>query len=150
MRRLVYLDAALDDLAGILARLAQESGSRAVGRSFVEMLRQQCRKLASLPGLLGHPRQELRPDMRSFAVKGYVIFFRYGAGTLKVVNILEGHRDIAAYFRDDTIGSGQRRSSPHHSVPIHPGTLRRNTGSPCPPGASIGAAGPPAATGRSA
>ena len=101
MRRLIYLDTGLDDLAGMLEHLSRESGSRVFGRTFVDRLRQQCRKPASLPGLLGRPRKELRPDMRSFAVKGYVIFFRYGAGTLEVVNILEGHRDMAAYFRDD-------------------------------------------------
>ena len=39
--------------------------------------------------------------MRSFAYKGYVVFFRYDAGTFEVVNVLEGHRDIIAYFRDD-------------------------------------------------
>jgi hypothetical protein len=56
----------------------------------VDALRQQCRRLASLPGTLGHPRPELRPDIRSFAFKNYVIFFRYEGDTLEVVNILEG------------------------------------------------------------
>jgi hypothetical protein len=32
---------------------------------------------------------------------GYVIFFRYEDDTFLVVNVLEGHRDIVAYFRDD-------------------------------------------------
>jgi plasmid stabilization system protein ParE len=66
------------------------------------MLRQQCRKLASLPGTLGRGRAELRPDIRSFALKGYVIFFRYDGDVFEVVNVLEGHRDIVTYFQDDT------------------------------------------------
>jgi plasmid stabilization system protein ParE len=44
-----------------------------------------------------------RPDIRSFAFKGYVIFFRYEGDGFEIVNVLEGHRDVIAYFRDDTI-----------------------------------------------
>lgn len=40
--------------------------------------------------------------MRSFAYKGYVIFFRYDVGIFQVVNVFEGHRDIITYCRDDT------------------------------------------------
>ena len=63
----------------------------------------QWRKLASLPGTLGRARPELRPDIRSFPFKGYVIFFRYAADTFERVNVLEGHRDVVAYFQNDTM-----------------------------------------------
>jgi toxin ParE1/3/4 len=56
-----------------------------------------------LPGTLGRSRPELRPDIRSFAFKGYVIFFRYEGTTFDVVNVLEGHRDVVTYFRDDPV-----------------------------------------------
>lgn len=102
MRRIVFLDAAVNDFTAILAFVTRESGSLAIGRGFVDLLRQQCRKLASLPGTLGRPRPELHPDIRSFAFKGYVIFFRYGDGTFEVVHVLEGHRDVIASFQDDT------------------------------------------------
>jgi plasmid stabilization system protein ParE len=102
VRKLVYLAAARSDLREILEYITKESGSLAVGQGFTEILRRQCRKIASLPGTLGRARPELRPDIRSFAFRGYVIFFRYEAKTFEVVNILEGHRDIVAYFRDDT------------------------------------------------
>jgi plasmid stabilization system protein ParE len=39
--------------------------------------------------------------MRSFAFKGYVIFFRYEGENFEVVNVLEGHRDIVSYFQQD-------------------------------------------------
>ena len=103
MRRLVYLDAALDDLDSIFRYIASSSTSIEVGQRFVGLLRQQCAKLASLPGTLGRPRDELRPHIRSFAYKGYVIFFRYQADTFEVINVLEGHRDIIGYFQDDEI-----------------------------------------------
>ncbi len=65
---------------------------------FVNRMRQQCGKLAALPGTLGRARPELRPDIRSFPFRGYVIFFRYGTETFEVVNILEGHRDFPGLF----------------------------------------------------
>jgi len=54
--------------------------------------------LASLPGTLGQARPELRPDIRSTPFSGYVIFFRYEGDDFEVVNVLEGHRDVDAYF----------------------------------------------------
>ena len=67
-----------------------------------ETLRTPCAsnaaKLASLPGTLGRPRPDIRPDLRSFPYKGYIIFFRYLPDVFEVVNILEGHRDLATYF----------------------------------------------------
>jgi len=46
----------------------------------------------------------LRADIRSFPYKGYVIFFRYVAEQFEVVDILERHRDIEAFFGDDDDG----------------------------------------------
>lgn len=98
MRGLVYTLAAKQDLLDILDYIAAESGNVVVGLRFTTQLRQQCSKLATLPGTLGRARPELRPDIRSFAFKGYVIFFRYAPDVLEVVNILEGHRDIESRF----------------------------------------------------
>jgi toxin ParE1/3/4 len=96
--RLVYLAAAQQNLVSVLDYITSESGSADVGERFVRRLRQQCAKLAALPGTLGRPRPELRPDIRSFPFRGYVIFFRYVGDAFEVVAILEGHRDIDAYF----------------------------------------------------
>jgi plasmid stabilization system protein ParE len=98
MRRLVLLDSAVDDLRSILGYITRESGSRATARTFVDALRAHCRKLARLPGTLGRARPELRPDIRSTPYRGYVIFFRYAADRLEIVNILEGHRDTGDFF----------------------------------------------------
>jgi toxin ParE1/3/4 len=101
VRELVYTQSAKEDLLAILDYIARESGNVAVGLQFTTQLRQQCSKLATLPGTLGRARPELRPDIRSHAFKGYVIFFRYFPDALEVVNILEGHRDIESHFADD-------------------------------------------------
>jgi toxin ParE1/3/4 len=102
VRRLILLDSALANLASILDYITRQSGSRVIGRGFVDRIQNQCRKLASLPGTVGRPRPELGAGIRSFAFKGYVIFFRYEGDTFEVVNVLEGHRDIIAYFREDS------------------------------------------------
>jgi plasmid stabilization system protein ParE len=100
VRRLVYLASARRDLVEILEYITRQSGSVAIGRRFVDQLRQQCAKLAGLAGTLGRARPELRSDIRSFPFKGYVIFFRYSGDTLEVVDILEGHRDVEAHFKE--------------------------------------------------
>ncbi|MDZ5452768.1 type II toxin-antitoxin system RelE/ParE family toxin [Labrys sp. ZIDIC5] len=98
MRRLVYTQAAARDLIAIQAYISHESGSVALGRRFTEHLRQQCHKLATLPGTFGRARPELRPDLRSFAFRNYVIFLRYRSDRLEIINIIEDHRDIEALF----------------------------------------------------
>lgn len=98
LARLVYLDSAKQDLVDTLHYIARESGSLATGQQFVSVLRHKCRHLAGLPGHMGRPRSELRPDIRSFAFRGYVLFFRYVGETFEVVNILEAHRDIDGGF----------------------------------------------------
>lgn len=98
MRRLIYLDSALDDLDRILGYIATQSQSLDVAWRFTQALRGQCAKLASLPGTLGRPRPELQPGLRSFAIQGHVIFFRYRDDALEIVNLLHGHRDIDSFF----------------------------------------------------
>ncbi|MEX6504812.1 type II toxin-antitoxin system RelE/ParE family toxin [Jiella sp. M17.18] len=106
MPRLRYLPSAQADLVGILTHITRESGSVSTGRRFVARLRAKCGSLAELPGLLGTPRPELRHDIRSFAFRGYVIFFRYRdeRAIFEVVNILEGHLDIETRFRSGSDG----------------------------------------------
>lgn len=100
-RLLRYTTTALEDLAHCASYVGEVSGSRKVARALVAALREQCARLARLPGALGRPRPELRPDMRSFAFKSYVIFFRYLGDTVEIVRILERHRDIVARFDQD-------------------------------------------------
>ena len=60
----------------------------------------KCEELARAPIMMGRPRPELRSDLRSHPFEAYVIFFRYVGDVLEVVNVLEGHRDIEAFFDD--------------------------------------------------
>lgn len=98
MRQLQYLLAARRDLLSIFDYIAEASGSADIARRFTAALQRKCEDLAALPGTLGRSRPELKPDLRSIAHRGYVIFFRYVGDRVEVVNILEGHRDIESHF----------------------------------------------------
>ena len=99
MRALRYTNEAEADLVQIALYIAHESGRRDIALGFTQRWRDQCRKLASLPGTLGTARPELHPDIRSVPFQGYVIFFRYLDDLVEIVSILEGHRDIDGHFR---------------------------------------------------
>ncbi len=100
MRTLVLLDSASDDMDTILRYITKSSGDIEAGLRFSDQLQQQCEKLASLPGMLGQACPEFGYGIRGFVFKGYIIFFRYLDDRLEVVNIIESHRDLAAYFDD--------------------------------------------------
>jgi toxin ParE1/3/4 len=101
VRRALFLASVERDLRAIFAYIAEASGSISVGREFVRQLRDHCHKLANLPGTLGRDRPEVMPGVRSIAYRNYVIFFRYADDRFEVIDILEGHRDIAIFFDPD-------------------------------------------------
>jgi plasmid stabilization system protein ParE len=98
VRRATFLASVRDDFLAILTYIAETSGSVAIGEAFVRQLRLQCHKLAAMEGVVGRARPELRPDIRSFPYKNYVIFFRYVSGRFEVVHLLERHMDVEARF----------------------------------------------------
>lgn len=99
MYELRYLEQAKADLVDIKRYIARESGSNALALKYTEKLRQQCRKLAELPGTIGRARPELMQDVRSFPHDSYVILFRYRDTLIEIISIIEGHRDIEELFR---------------------------------------------------
>ena len=102
MPQLRYLAQAKDDLINIKRYIARESGSHSAAIQYTAKIREQCRKLANLPGKMGRLRPELRKNLRSFPYGNYVIFFVYNDDCLEIVTIIEGHRDIEAIFEDQT------------------------------------------------
>lgn len=100
MSQLRYLAQARDDLIHIKRYITRESGSQSTAVQFTEKIREQCRKLADLPGKMGRLRPELGENLRSFPYGNYVIFFMYNDDCLEIVTILEGHRDIEAIFEE--------------------------------------------------
>ncbi len=99
MYELRYLEQAKTDLLRIKRYIARESGSNELALKYTEKLRQQCRKIADLPGTMGRARPELMEGVRSFPHDNYVILFRYSDSVLEIISIIEGHRDIEELFR---------------------------------------------------
>ncbi len=98
MYELRYLEQAKTDLLRIKRYIAKESGSNEMALQYTEKLRQQCRKLAELPGTMGRARPELMEGVRSFPYGNYVILFRYSDSLLEIISIIEGHRDIEDFY----------------------------------------------------
>ena len=100
-----FLDSARDDLVEIATYIAASGGDEAAVRFTGEIIA-KCEHLATLVGLLGRRRPELRPDIRSTPFKRYLIFFRYlpsetNRDIFEVVNVIESHRDLIGYFCDE-------------------------------------------------
>ncbi len=85
-------DEAKDDLAGIWATIAAARGERTADRMNHRILT-SCRSKAQFPET-GRLREEIVPGLRSFAVRPYVVFFRPEGGSILVLRILHGRRDV--------------------------------------------------------
>lgn len=100
MRRLAYSPRAQADLTAIVDYVADVTGDDVAAFRAVQKLDAQCKKLATLPGVLGHPRDDLGEGLRTFPFGSYEIVFRYRSNeTLEVARIISGKRDIRALFR---------------------------------------------------
>ena len=97
----VFSDAALRDLEEIFEFLGEQLGELQRARAFVNSIVTQIEKIAAFPTVLGRPRENLAPGLRSLPFRGYLIFMRYQEDSLFVVNILHARRDIEAYYLED-------------------------------------------------
>lgn len=98
MYKLSYTERAKSDLLGIHRYISKESGSAKIAYAFTKKLREKCKELASITGVIGRERPEIMQGLRSHALGNYVIFFRYDGQTFEVVTIIEGHKDIESHF----------------------------------------------------
>lgn len=103
-RRTRFLASAIRNLEEIVAYISDASGSADIGEKFTLQLRQQCSRLATLPGTIGRARPELGEALRSFPYRDYLVVFRYDEAEVTIVAILRASRDVTAYFRDDAGG----------------------------------------------
>ena len=97
----VFSDAALRDLDEIFEFLGEQFGDLQRARAFVSSVVAQIEKIATLPAVLGRPRESLAPGLRSFPFRGYLIFMHYREDSLFIVNILHARRDIETYYLED-------------------------------------------------
>jgi toxin ParE1/3/4 len=93
---------ALADLAEIWAYIARQSadGSPDQADAFVDLVDSKFQTLSRRPGL-GRRRPELAPDIRSFTVGRYVVFYLPLSRGIEVVRVFHGSRDIESIFENE-------------------------------------------------
>jgi len=87
------------DLREIRAYIA-EHGTAAAAARWIGTLRARCHRLADTPGM-GWPREELGPGLRSLAVGDYLIFYKEVLGTVVIVHVVHGARDLERLFGEE-------------------------------------------------
>lgn len=99
MPRIIRRPRAELDLIDIWHYIATESSpERADG--VYDRIEQAIKTLAEYPGM-GRSRDELLPDLRSYPVGRYVVYFFPLDDGIRVARILHGSRDIPAIFEDE-------------------------------------------------
>lgn len=95
MARAIFAPAAEVDLEAIYDHIAADNATAAA--ELIARLEDLATRLAESPGM-GRARPELLPNLRSFAVGRYLVFYRPGGGGIEVVRVLHGARDVPALF----------------------------------------------------
>jgi|SRR6266853_1062678 len=98
MPRIVVRPQASVDLATIWALIAENSIKHA--DRFAVLIDDHFQELSRRPQM-GRSRSELAPDLRSFPVRQYVIFYLPLPKGIEVVRVLHGARDIESILRED-------------------------------------------------
>ena len=84
------------DLLNIWDYIADDSPDRA--DDFLDRVESKLMTLAQNSGL-GRKRSELLPDLRSFPIGNYVVFYQQIEGGIDVIRLLHGSRDIEEVFK---------------------------------------------------
>jgi toxin ParE1/3/4 len=98
MPRIVVRPRASVDLAEIWAFIAEDSIKHA--DKFAALIDDDFRALARRPHI-GRSRPELAPDLRSFPVGQYVIFYLPLPKGVEIVRVLHGARDIESILQEE-------------------------------------------------
>lgn len=82
----------LDEICNNLARINVKAASQ-----LFETIRQKCRLVAGFPNM-GKSYNSLKPGLRGFIVKDYIIFYYPRPDGIDVVRIASGYRDLDILF----------------------------------------------------
>ncbi|MFN5765337.1 MAG: type II toxin-antitoxin system RelE/ParE family toxin [Pseudanabaena sp.] len=86
------------DLLDIWDYIADDSPDRA--DDFLDRIESKLLVLAQNSGL-GRKRPELLPDLRSFPIGNYVVFYQQIEDGIDVIRLLHGSRDIEEVFKQN-------------------------------------------------
>ncbi|MBN1764063.1 MAG: type II toxin-antitoxin system RelE/ParE family toxin [Sedimentisphaerales bacterium] len=91
MAKVFRTDIADEDLLDIWLFIAEDS-IRAADK-WIHTLESKCKQLAENPRL-GRLRKELAPNLRSFPVQNYILFYQPVDEGIVLIRVLHGSRDI--------------------------------------------------------
>ena len=94
-RRVILAPEANRDLWDIAWHIAQRNPPAAY--RFIDTVYEKGELLASTPQM-GRARDELAPDLRSFPIGAFVLFYRRTRGGIEIARILRCSRDIPSLF----------------------------------------------------
>jgi toxin ParE1/3/4 len=86
------------DLDDIWCYIARKSGSLEIADRFTELLSDRFYLLANHPYIGRRRDEELRPGLRSFPVRDYIILYRIEEDVVLILRVLHGSRGIKALF----------------------------------------------------
>ena len=88
----------LKEINRYIARFNSNAARRLINR-----IKQQCKLLADFPEM-GQKCDELEPDIRSFPVENYIIFYPPIDDGVQIVRVISGYRDLEVIFSQDIDG----------------------------------------------
>lgn len=95
MAKAIFAPAAEADLEAIHDHIAADNPVAAL--ELIGRFEELATRLAETPGM-GRVRSELLPNLRSFPISRYLVFYRPSADGIEVVRVLHGARDLPALF----------------------------------------------------
>jgi toxin ParE1/3/4 len=95
MKKAVFAPTAEADLEEIYDYIAADNPLAAV--RFVARLEDLATQLARTPGM-GRARPALLPNLRSFPLGNYLLFYRLTESGVEIVRVLHGARDVPTIF----------------------------------------------------
>ena len=95
MIRVQYTTHAREDILDIASYIAhdnEEAAQRLIGK-----ILRACDRIGATPQA-GRLREELAPNLRSFPLEKYLVFYRIVPGGIEVLRVLHGARDLPSLF----------------------------------------------------
>ena len=84
------------DIEAIIDYVADRSSCDAA-ENLLNRINNRCKRLASFPSM-GRKRDELAPNVRSFPIDDYLIFYRAIEEGVEVLRVVSGYRDLRVLF----------------------------------------------------
>ena len=93
MSRIEWTDTGRNSCYSIASFIAEENQSIDGALHVVDRVEEKCKLLAAFP-VSGLNRSDLADNLRSAVVDGWVVIYRPLADGIRVILVVEGHRDL--------------------------------------------------------